>query len=78
MRNQLEQVIKRYTEADSITEEMELQRDLGLDSFTVTNIVVSLEDCLQIEIPISEAADFVTVGDIEAYLEEACCSEKES
>ena len=72
MRKELEQVMGPYTKVSPLKAEMELQKDLGLDSFTVMNIVVSLEDCLDIEIPISEAADFLTVGDIEAYLAEAC------
>lgn len=72
MRKKLEQVMGQYTKVSPLKAEMELQKDLGLDSFTVMNIVVSLEDCLDIEIPISEAADFLTVGDIEAYLAEAC------
>ena len=72
MRKELEPVMGQYTKVSPLKAEMELQKDLGLDSFTVMNIVVSLEDCLDIEIPISEAADFLTVGDIEAYLAEAC------
>lgn len=72
MRKELEQVMEQYTRVSPIKEEMELQKDLGLDSFTVMNIVVSLEDSLGIEIPVSEAAEFLTVGDIEAYLVETC------
>lgn len=55
---------------DSITMETAIQEDLGADSIDVVDLVVSIEDEFDIEIPDEEIEDVKTVGDIVKYVEE--------
>lgn len=52
-----------------IEPESSLADDLGLDSLSVTSLIVRLEEEFGIEIPDRQITQFVTVGDIVAYLE---------
>jgi acyl carrier protein len=56
-------------DADTITAEMELVADLGLDSARALELLVELEDRLGVEISDEDAARLNTVGDILSYLE---------
>ncbi len=56
-------------EEDKITEETTLQEDLGADSLDVVEIIMSIEDEFQIEIPDEDAENIKTVGDIVSYIE---------
>ena len=57
------------TDPATITPEMELVADLGLDSARALELLVELEDKLGIEIDDEDAAKLNTVGDILHYLE---------
>lgn len=48
---------------NEITEETEFINDLGADSLDVVEIIMSLEEEFNIEIPEDAAAGIVTVGD---------------
>lgn len=55
---------------DSVTLETLIQDDLGADSIDVVDLVVSIEDEFDIEIPDDEIEDVKTVGDVVKYVEE--------
>lgn len=63
-------VIARISKVDasSITPDMELVADLGMDSAKALELLVELEDTLGIEISDEHAARLNTVGDILGYL----------
>ena len=57
-------------EEDSITAETTLADDLGADSLDVVDLVMSLEDEFDIEIPDEEIENIKTVGDVVKYIED--------
>ena len=63
-------VIASVSKADpaTITPEMELVADLGMDSARALELLVELEDKIGIEISDEDAARLNTVGDILSYL----------
>lgn len=56
-------LVSRGLDADAITMEAELGRDLDLDSLDTVELTLGLEKRLDIEIPDEELEDLVTVGD---------------
>ncbi len=70
MMDKIKEIIAQYTEIDlnKISEDTQLKTDLGLNSLAMMNIVVELEDAFGVEIDESTAMEFVTVGDVLAYL----------
>ena len=44
--------------------------DLGIDSLTLMNIVMGLEDVFELSIPLDRLADVETVGDLAALIDE--------
>lgn len=56
------------TDPATITPEMELVADLGMDSARALELLVELEDKIGIEISDEDAARLNTVGDILGYL----------
>ena len=57
-------------EEDSITPETNIADDLGADSLDVVDMLMSLEDEFDVEIPDEEIERIRTVGELVAYLEE--------
>lgn len=57
-------------EDDEIGESMYLRDDLNIDQLTLSDIVVSLEEAFNIDIPHEDIAQFETVGDTIAYVKE--------
>jgi acyl carrier protein len=57
-------------EAETITLESSLVDDLGADSLDVVDLVMTLEDEFDMEIPDEDIENVRTVGDIVKYLEE--------
>lgn len=57
-------------EAGSITADTKLVEDLGADSLDVVDLVMTLEDEFDMEIPDEDIENVRTVGDIVKYLEE--------
>lgn len=57
-------------EEESITLETNLVDDLGADSLDVVDLVMTLEDEFDMEIPDEDIVDVRTVGDIVKYLED--------
>lgn len=53
-----------------ITEEASFKDDLGADSLDLFELVMSLEDKYDVEIPSEELEKLLTVGDVIRYIEE--------
>ena len=56
-------------EEDSIKPETDLQDDLGADSLDVVDLLMSIEDEYEIEIPDEEIENIRTVADLVNYIE---------
>lgn len=56
-------------EEDKITGETDLQEDLGADSLDVVDLLMSIEDEFEIEIPDDEIENIKTVGALVSYIE---------
>ena len=57
-------------EADTITERTDIAEDLGADSLDVVDVLMSLEDAFDVEIPDEEIEKLTTVGALVSYIEE--------
>lgn len=53
---------------DKITEQTNISEDLGADSLDVVDILMSLEDEFEIEIPDEAIANIRTVGQLVSYV----------
>ena len=56
--------------ADAVTMESLVMEDLGADSLDVVDIVMSIEDEFEIEIPDEEIDNIKTVGELVKYIED--------
>ena len=56
-------------EEDKITAETDLQEDLGADSLDVVDLLMSIEDEFDIEVPDEEIENIKTVGTLVSYIE---------
>ena len=57
-------------EEDSIQETSNIADDLGADSLDVVDLVMSIEDEFDVEIPEDQVENIKTVGDIVKYIED--------
>lgn len=57
-------------EEDSITLETSIVDDLGADSLDVVDLLMSIEDEFEIEIPDTEIDNIKTVGELVKYIED--------
>lgn len=57
-------------EEDKITLETSMVDDLGADSLDVVDLLMSVEDEFEIEIPDSDVENMKTVGDVVKYVED--------
>lgn len=57
-------------DADTVTVTSNIQDDLGADSLDVVDLVMSLEEEFDMEIPDEAIANIKTVGDIVKYIED--------
>ena len=57
-------------EEDAVTMEASIIDDLGADSLDVDDLVMSLEEEFDVEIPDEEVENIKTVGDIVKYIED--------
>ena len=57
-------------EEDTITSATSISEDLGADSLDVVDMLMSLEDEFNVEIPDDEITKIHTVGELVTYLEE--------
>ncbi|MBE6824981.1 MAG: acyl carrier protein [Ruminococcaceae bacterium] len=56
-------------EEDTITTDTDIQDDLGADSLDVVDLVMSLEDEFEIEVPDEDIEGLRTVGALVSYIE---------
>lgn len=56
-------------EEDAVTMEASITEDLGADSLYVVDLVMSIEESFDVEIPDEEVENIKTVGDIVKYIE---------
>lgn len=56
-------------EEDSITLDTQIAEDLGADSLDVVDLLMSIEDEFEIEIPDDEIENLKTVGALVKYIE---------
>ena len=56
-------------EEEKVTAEASITEDLGADSLDVVDLVMSLEEDFDIEIPDEAVENIKTVGDIVSYIE---------
>lgn len=57
-------------DADSVTLETSLMKDLEADSLDAVEIIMALEDEFGISVPDEDAEGFKNIGDIVKYIEE--------
>ena len=57
-------------EEDTITLDTTIADDLGADSLDVVDLLMSIEDEFEIEIPDGEVENIKTVGELVKYIEE--------
>ncbi len=57
-------------EEDKITADTDLQEDLGADSLDVVDLLMSIEDEFEVEVPDEEIENIKTVGALVSYIEE--------
>lgn len=57
-------------EEDSIVAETTIQEDLGADSLDVVDLLMTIEDEFEVEIPDTEIENLKTVGDLVKYIED--------
>ena len=57
-------------EEDKVTMEASITDDLGADSLDVVDLVMSLEEEFDVEIPDDQVENIKTVGDIVRYIED--------
>jgi acyl carrier protein len=55
--------------ADEITTDKSLSKDLEVDSLASVEIMVSIEDAFGCAVPDEVMKEFVTIGDVVAYIE---------
>ena len=56
-------------EEDKITVDTDLQEDLGADSLDVVDLLMSIEDEFEVEVPDEEIENIKTVGALGNYIE---------
>lgn len=56
-------------EEDEITADTDLQEDLGADSLDVVDLLMSIEDEFEVEVPDEEIENIKTVGSLVSYIE---------
>ena len=54
---------------DKITADTDLQEDLGADSLDVVDLLMSIEDEFDVEVPDDEIENIKTVGALVSYIE---------
>jgi acyl carrier protein len=57
-------------EEDQVTQESSITEDLGADSLDIVDLVMSLEDEFDTEIPDEAIENLKTVGDVVKFIEE--------
>jgi acyl carrier protein len=69
--NKVKEVVAEQlgVEVAELSAETSLKKDLNADSLDLFQIIMSLEEVFDIEIPTEDTENIDTIGDIENYLE---------
>ena len=59
-----------FLEEDTITNDTTITEDLGADSLDVVDLLMSIEDEFEIEVPDTEIENIKTVGELVKYIED--------
>lgn len=72
--DQLKKIICNYvdTNPESISDEMSLNAELGLDSFALISMLLEIEENFGVEIPNYVLPQFQTLKDLYTYISENC------
>ncbi len=70
MFEKLVEIVKDYVDVSNVTLESDFMIDLGIDSFTLSEIACAVEDEFDIEIPDQKVHELKTVGDVVNFLQE--------
>ena len=57
------------TEVSTLTAETPFKEDLGADSLDLFEMVMTLEEEFDVEIPSEDLEEIKTIGDVEAYIQ---------
>lgn len=57
------------TEVSTLTAETSFKEDLGADSLDLFEMVMTLEEEFDVEIPSEDLGEIKTIGDVEAYIQ---------
>ena len=60
---------EQFDVEDKITADKDLQEDLGADSLDVVDLLMSIEDEFEVEVPDEEIENIKTVGSLVSYIE---------
>ena len=68
----LQEIISLQLEIDkdSLTPETKIIEDLGADSLDVVDMLMSVEDEFNVEIPDEKMEEFKTIGDVVDYIQD--------
>ena len=67
----IKQIISEYVDvpAEQISENMSLQGEIGLDSFSLISLLTEIENAFHVEIPEFELKKFHTISDMYSFIE---------
>ena len=68
--DKVKELIAEQLDVDAVPVTSNIQDDLGADSLDVVDLVMSLEEEFDMEIPDEAVANIKTVGDIVKYIED--------
>ena len=67
---QVKKILCDHLDEEQVTEDSEVIDDLGADSLDIVDLVMTLEEEFDTEIPDEDIENLKTVGDIVKYIEE--------
>lgn len=70
--DKIKEILSEQLDADTeeMTMDTDIARDLGADSLDVVELLMSIEDEFQVEIPDEEIENIKTIGELVKYIEE--------
>ncbi|MBQ3093851.1 MAG: acyl carrier protein [Clostridia bacterium] len=70
--DQVKKILSEQFDVDvnELTEKTNIEQDLGADSVEVIDLLMTLEDEFQVEIPDEAIDEIRTIGDLTAFIEE--------
>ena len=68
--NKMEEVVRGQVKNQdlTLTTSMDIQKDLGLDSIELVELIIDLEEAFQLSIPDEDVEDLASLGELSDYL----------